>query len=856
MASKYRNIIASFYGAPWAITQDKMDEIAELLELRASGQTLSQEQIAARLGDVQQRESPDSPSIGVLQIFGTLSQRANMLTQFSGGTSYDQLAAQFDAALADDNVQQIVLHVDSPGGSVFGALELSNQIFDGRGTKPITAVVDGQGASAAYLIASAADEIVITPTGMAGSIGVLMMHRDSSKFQEESGLRNVVIRIPEFKAEGSGGESLSAEARASMTELITTYYDSFVTAVARNRGINAGTVLTDFGQGRVLDAQSALDVGMVDRIAPFSTVISEVVAAHSSSGSLFSLEGISMDPKIFGLLVRLGMCDITASQVEADAALARFNASCDTQPADDAEQIESLNSALRQRMVAVTPTHPVAAAATVPAATVQAPVVDSNSDRATQIMAAVRLAGSLDGEARMTLAQQLIANPTIDLAAAISQIEAADIAAQPAIGSSTIQPAAAERDKFVAEAQGAILQRGFGGNMPNQVWNFRAGEYQDFEGTRRPNYRLQGLPQLAEACLVQAGYSYADVSRLATPDIAKLAMGLVSPDSLGIRAAADGPAYNVSGMFSNILLDASNVMLRRSYDDSRTTFQTWCRQGESLRDFKLTHKVIAGELGDPRAIPEDGEFEEATHSDAKEAYRLVVWGQIFSITWQAVVNDQLSAFSEVPLKQGRAMKRKQNRLAYALLKDNAAMADTGTLFNATAVTTAGGHANHTTTGTVVSTAALNIGTTQMMSQKGLNTAADGSAILNIMPRYLLHPPAIRGTVMEILASTANPSAGGSAAGSSGVANIWQNGLEPVTEGELGATGAGGSDTAWYLAADNAEIDTVEYAFLQGLESPVLEQETAFQSLAIRQRIYQAFAVHPIDFRGLYKNDGA
>jgi hypothetical protein len=90
----------------------------------------------------------------------------------------------------------------------------------------------------------------------------------------------------------------------------------------------------------------------------------------------------------------------------------------------------------------------------------------------------------------------------------------------------------------------------------------------------------------------------------------------------------------------------------------------------------------------------------------------------------------------------------------------------------------------------------------------------------------------------------------------GLTNIWQNGLQPIQDAELGAASTGGSDLQWYTAANSADVDTVEYAFLQGLEAPQIEQETSFTSLAMKQRIYQAFAVSAIDHRGMQRHNGA
>jgi hypothetical protein len=105
--------------------------------------------------------------------------------------------------------------------------------------------------------------------------------------------------------------------------------------------------------------------------------------------------------------------------------------------------------------------------------------------------------------------------------------------------------------------------------------------------------------------------------------------------------------------------------------------------------------------------------------------------------------------------------------------------------------------------------------------------------------------------LTVLQSTSDP-----AAGNSNTKNIWENGLTPVLDPELSAAATGGSDTSWYLAGDKNAVDTVEFAYLQGLETPAFERQTMFDRLAIAFRVYQCFAAKALDHRGLYKNAGA
>lgn len=851
---KYRNVVRAVFATPWAILPEKMNAITELLELRASGRRLTKSEVAARIGDGRRvvEQQQEGSAVAVIAVYGVLSQRLNVMEEISGGVSTEQLSNAIRAAANDPQIGRIVLDIDSPGGSVLGIQEAAAVIRDANEKKPVIAVVNSMAASGAYWLASQAGEIVIAPGGQVGSIGVLYPIVDSSEAHKKAGLKVIVSRRPEGKAEGVDGEPLSEAAIAARQKMVDDYYDQFVAAVAAGRRVPEAAVRSGFGRGRMVLAEAAVAEGMAERVATLTEVLSgfgvgkaasQVSAKHTPA--LSTLEGMQMNPKLFGALVRLGMCPIEASESQAENALQRFFAATGAAMPETVEkQVEALEAHIAKSKAPPAATIPAIA----PGVTLPATSATADADRMEGIMAAVKLSGVADA---FNVAQTLIADKTLTVQGAVDKLNQMKVVQNPPAGPSLPNVVGTGRDALIADARDAILIRTWGGgNSPARVFSRQHNDYLDWKPSAdaRGNYGLSRLPKLAEMCLRAEGYSEAALSRLTNWQIAQVAMGVSRPETFGLQASS-GPHYNVSGMFANILLDAANVTMRRSYDDARTTFQVWMKQGEDLRDFKLTHKVISGELSDPKAIPEDGEFEEATHSDAKESYALTVWGEVFSISWHAIVNDQLSAFTEIPMKQGNSMRRKQNRLAYGVLKDNAAMADGGALFNATARTSAGGHANLTTGADTPKVSTLNTMTSKMMVQQGLNVSEGGT--LNIMPRFIPHPPALRGTILELLGSTANPASGGN----SGVKNIWENGLVPVTESEL-SLAAGGSDTAWYLAADHNEIDTIEYAFLEGLSTPVIEQQVSFERLGLRSRIYQAFAVKALDFRGLQKHAGA
>jgi phage major head subunit gpT-like protein len=248
-------------------------------------------------------------------------------------------------------------------------------------------------------------------------------------------------------------------------------------------------------------------------------------------------------------------------------------------------------------------------------------------------------------------------------------------------------------------------------------------------------------------------------------------------------------------------------------------------------------------------IPERQEYPEKTMTDSKESYSVNKYGASFSVSWETIVNDDLDAISRIPAMHGNAARREQNRAVYAVLTANAALSDTGALFNTTAVTTAGGHANQSASAAVISSTTLNAAYAAMMVQKGLNS----SVILNIQPRFLIVPAAISHTALQFVNSIADPGAGGNVAGNSNTLNIYgpqgMRNLQVIIEPQLDAS----STSVWYLAADSGQIDTVELTFLQGEESPVLESEWDLSRDVYLYKVRQTFAAKAIDYRGLYRN---
>jgi signal peptide peptidase SppA len=294
MPASYQHVLRAVSAHPWAMTLEKLQAIGAVLTARASGVKATQEEIQAALGaSAAAPASRAVDSVAVIPVFGSLSHRMGMFSDFSGGTSYTGIRGALRSALADPNVSAILLEIDSPGGNVDGLPELADELYAARGQKPIGAIANTMAASAAYWLGSQVDDFAVTPSGVVGSIGVYMMHVDESQMNERIGLSVTYISAGEHKTEGNPDAPLSDEAREYLQSQVDAIYGQFVDAVARGRGASKKAVRETYGQGRVLMAGPALKVGMVDRIATLDEMASRMAAKWKRAGARATVVGVS-----------------------------------------------------------------------------------------------------------------------------------------------------------------------------------------------------------------------------------------------------------------------------------------------------------------------------------------------------------------------------------------------------------------------------------------------------------------------------------------------------------------------------------------------------------------------------------
>jgi len=322
----------------------------------------------------------------------------------------------------------------------------------------------------------------------------------------------------------------------------------------------------------------------------------------------------------------------------------------------------------------------------------------------------------------------------------------------------------------------------------------------------------QTLLDLARECLETSGTR---TRRMPRHEIAKLALS--------------------TSDFPSILADVANKTLRQAYEAYPRTFLPFSRRRSAV-DFKNINAVQLGEAPSLMKVNEKGEFTHGSIAESKETYKLATYGRIVSITRQTIINDDLSAFTRIPAGFGVAAATLESDTVWGIITSNPAMGDGVTLFHAN-------HANlNTGAGSALALAGLGAGMAAMAKQKGL----DGVTVLNVQPRYLVVPVALQLTAFQMIAPNLAP------AKSADLVPDYIRALTPIAEPRLDAA----STTAWYLFASPDQIDTIEYAYLEGQDGVYIETRQGFDVDGVEIKARLDFGAKAIDWRGLQKNAGA
>ncbi|EFG0242294.1 TPA: Clp protease ClpP [Escherichia coli] len=346
------------------------------------------------------------------------------------------------------------------------------------------------------------------------------------------------------------------------------------------------------------------------------------------------------------------------------------------------------------------------------------------------------------------------------------------------------------------------------GDAMRQGLNARLGH----ERAERGNpYAMMSLFDMAQASLTHRG---------------------ISTGSYGTRSQIVNAAFNHSSSdFTDILAGGAEKSVLAGWEHSGETFRQWTKKG-SLSNFREARRVGLNGFSTLSKVPEGAEYKYITTRDRGEPIALATYGNIFSITRQAIINDDLDQLSTVPMAMGRAASRTVGNLVNLVLTGNVKLSDGIALFDKK-------HSNLIEAG--LTTPGLSAARHLMRTQKDKN-----GEVLNIAPKFLLVPAALEDRALQMINSTAPFGADKN----SGIFNPYHKLLDIIVDPRLDDI----SEKQWYMLSAQG-TDTIEVAYLDGNDEPYLEQQEGFIVDGVAWKVRIDAGVAALDYRGMVKSGG-
>lgn len=342
----------------------------------------------------------------------------------------------------------------------------------------------------------------------------------------------------------------------------------------------------------------------------------------------------------------------------------------------------------------------------------------------------------------------------------------------------------------------------------------------------------------ADAILMRAGFEVKNPHQAAVSlkgktivQLAEDILSMAGKRPLGTNASAVIQAAQTTSDFQHLLGTVTGRALQIGYNTAQATHAVWTGERD-VQDFRQQTLIQLSEAPGLEKVKEGDEYTSSYFSEAAESFSIETFGRIVSLTRQALVNDDLNAFTRIPAAFGASARRLEADLVYGKLLGNPTMSDGYSLFHST-------HGNLSTINLTISVTGLGEARAAMRKQKGLQ----GMEYIDPMPRFLIVPVALETEAEELLASLVNP------ARSNDTQNPeWIRSLTLVADPRLDAD----SEATWYLAASPVQMDTIIRAYLAGEQRPYVEENAEFVRDVTSFKTRLDVGVGVIDWRGLFK----
>lgn len=337
------------------------------------------------------------------------------------------------------------------------------------------------------------------------------------------------------------------------------------------------------------------------------------------------------------------------------------------------------------------------------------------------------------------------------------------------------------------------------------------------DGDDARQFRGMNLLDMAKECLGDAGVSF----RGMTPkEVASRAFGLKPGEQRDIA----------TGDFPLLLSNAVNKSLRAAYIEAPQTFQAYSARA-SAKDFKEMHLIQVGDISAFQKVAEGGEYRRGKFGEAKESYRVEKYGQIISITWESIINDDLQAFSRIPNLIANEARQLEGDIVYDILLKNPRMGDGKPLFCA----------DHGNLGaaSAINFTGMDAAFVAMGEQK---SGEKSKRPLNLRPEFLLVGSHKQSEAGQYLQATVPAKQEDAVPG-------YMKQLTAIWEARIPGKN-------WFLVCSPSRIDTIEYAYLEGEEGLFTEERDGFDVDGLEIKARLVFGAKAVDWRGMYMNPGA
>jgi len=223
----------------------------------------------------------------IIPIHGPITARNTFFSLFAGGTSLETLAKDFQEALSNEDVKSILFDIDSPGGVAVGPFEFAEMIYNARGQKPIYSYIGRNGSSAAYWLASATEKIIVNPSALVGSIGVVTTIPVQEQ-PDQDGYKN--IEIVSSNAALKRPDPKTKEGLAEIRRELDDLESTFIESIAKYRSITPEIIKADFGGGGVIIGSQAVNKNMADALGTYEEVLANLNQKFNSNNQIMSKE--------------------------------------------------------------------------------------------------------------------------------------------------------------------------------------------------------------------------------------------------------------------------------------------------------------------------------------------------------------------------------------------------------------------------------------------------------------------------------------------------------------------------------------------------------------------------------------